>query len=132
MRNVRPLDGFAVLVAEDSWHLADALRLTIEGAGGTVAGMGSTLEDAETLAATVSFNSAVLDLHLHGEMTTALAERLAGTGIKVIVLTGYAPPAALAAKVHACISKPAEADAIITALLQPIDPQRASRQRSPD
>jgi CheY-like chemotaxis protein len=115
----RPLAGLSVLVAEDSWHLADAMRLAIERAGGSIVGPAGTLAEAERLARTARFDVAVMDLNLHGKLATGLAERLATAGTKVVVLTGYERPAQLASKVHACLTKPVSFDRLIAALAHP-------------
>lgn len=117
--HARSLDGLSVLVAEDSWHLADAMRLAIERAGGAIVGPAGTLAEAERLAETGRFEAAVMDLNLHGKLATGLAERLAATGIKVVVLTGYERPAQLASKVHDCLTKPVSFDVLIAALARP-------------
>ncbi len=116
----RPLSGMKVIVAEDSWHIARALRLVLEGAGATVAGLASTLQEAEDLAAREMFDAALVDLDLHDEKAHALAERMSQRSIKVVVITGHSVPASLAAKVHASIAKPASADALIAALERPL------------
>lgn len=113
------LQGMSVLVAEDSWHLADAIRLSIEEAGGTIAGLAGTLAEAERMAGTLAYDAAVMDLNLHGKLATGLAERLAAAGTKVVVLTGYERPPQLAAKVHDCLTKPVVFDVLIGALARP-------------
>ena len=118
--NDRLLQGMSILIVEDSWHLADAMRITITRAGGTVAGLAGTLAEAERLAATATFDAAVMDLNLHGTFTHALAERLADAGVKVVVLTGYERPVALAAKVHDCLTKPVSIEVLIASLARPL------------
>ena len=114
----KPLAGMRVLLAEDSWHIAIALRQTVEMAGATVVGLAATLPQAERLARAANFDAAVMDLNLHNELTVPLVTRLAESGIKVIVISGY--DVALGTKVHACLSKPASGQAIIAALLRPL------------
>jgi|LNFM01.1.fsa_nt_gb hypothetical protein len=115
-----PLRGLSVLIAEDSWHLADAIRTSVENAGGDIAGMVGTLTKAERAAATATFCSAVMDLDLHGERAHGLALRLAEAGKKVVVLTGFEPPPELADKVHACLTKPIPGETLIAALARPL------------
>lgn len=116
----QPLAGISVLVAEDSWHLAEAMRMLIERSGGTVVGLAGTLAEAERLAATHTFDAAVMDLNLHGSHADGLAERLAAAGTKVVILTGYERPPVLAAKVHDCLTKPASPAILIAALARPL------------
>ena len=118
--NDRPLAGMSVLIAKDSWHLADAMRMTVERAGATVAGLAGTLAEAELLADTVKFDAAIMDLNLHGAQAHALAHRIATSGTKVVVLTGYERPEELAAVVHDCLTKPVSIDVLIAALARPL------------
>lgn len=114
--SARPLTGLSVLIAEDSWHIADALRAMVERAGATTAGMAATLAEAETLTATARYDAAIMDLNLRDELAHGLVERLADRGVKVIVISGYKVEPALAAKVHAVLSKPAAPADLIAAL----------------
>ena len=116
----RPLQGMSVLIAEDSWHIADAMRQTVEEAGARIAGVAGNLADAERMAAAETFDTALMDLNLHGKMANGLAERLAAAGVKVVVLTGYERPKALAAKVHDCLTKPVPSELLIEALARPL------------
>lgn len=115
-----PLRGLSILIAEDSWHLADAIRTSVENAGGDVVGIVATLAKAERLAAKASFCSAVMDLDLQGERAHGLALRLAEAGKKVVVLTGFEPPPEVAEKVHDCLTKPTPGEVLIAALARPL------------
>ena len=116
----RPLAGMRILIAEDSWHLAAALRQTVEMAGAVVAGVAGTVAQAERLAQTVVFDAAVMDLNLHNERTNPLVMRLAAAGIKVVVISGYDVETELSSTVHACLAKPASGQALINALQRPL------------
>ena len=115
-----PLAGMRILLAEDSWHLALALRQTLEIAGAVIAGVAPTVARAERLSRSLEFEAAVMDLNLHDELTTPVILRLADGGTKVVVISGYSFPPALIAKVHACFTKPVAGDALVNALRQPM------------
>jgi DNA-binding response OmpR family regulator len=115
----RPLDGLAVLVVEDTWHLAEALRRTLERAGARIVGPAGTLAEAERLAGAAGFDAAVLDLELGDHSAEALAGQLAGSGVKVVLLTAFAMPPALAGRVHAHLGKPTQPADLIAALCRP-------------
>ncbi len=115
-----PLSGKTVLVVEDSWQLAEVMKRTLERAGAVVVGPAGTLAEAERLAGSVAIDAAVMDLDLGGTPADPLAERLAREGIKVVLLTAYASPSALAGKVHAYLSKPTRSQALIEALQKPL------------
>ncbi len=114
----RPLEGLAILIAEDSWQLADAMRKTVELAGGKVIGMAGTLEDIEELTSQETYDAVILDLNLHGARAHDLADRLAAAGRKVVVLTGYERPANC--RVHEWLTKPVATEDIIEALARPL------------
>ena len=116
----RPLAGLRILLAEDSWHLAMALRQTLEHAGATIAGIASTVAHAERLSRSARFEAAVMDLNLHDEMTTSVISRLARNGIKVVVISGYDLAPELAEQVHASFGKPAPGDDLVKALQAPL------------
>jgi DNA-binding response OmpR family regulator len=113
------LEGVSVLIAEDSWHLADAMRIMIERAGGNVVGLAGTLAEAERLSADLNYDAVLMDLNLHGKKAHGLAEKLAAAGTKVVILTGYDRPPVLATKVHDCLMKPVAIEALIAALACP-------------
>lgn len=115
----RPLSGMTVMIAEDYWLLADAMRLAVDGAGAKVAGMAATLEEAERIAAVSGIDTAVMDLNLRDRQANDLVLQLAAAGIKVVVLTGYEPPAALVGKVHDCLTKPVATEKLIESLARP-------------
>jgi DNA-binding NtrC family response regulator len=114
------LRGLTVMIAEDSWHLATSVRLTIEQAGGRIAGVASSLAKAEALAAAGGFDAAVMDLDLRGASAEALAMRMAKAGVKVVILTGGTLPPQIASVDCDCLTKPVEADALIEALARPL------------
>lgn len=114
------LAGMRVLVAEDLWILADALKLAIEQTGAEVIGPAGTLAAAERLAHDGQFDAAVMDINLHGEKATGLAVSLAAAGRKVIIITGYDEPPELVAQVHACFTKPVQLPDLIAALVRPL------------
>ncbi len=118
--NESPLNGLRIIIAEDSWHLAEAIRASVQNAGGNVVGMVGTLAKAEKLAETATFDAAVMDLDLHGQQANGLALRLAEAGIKVVVLSGYERSPELADKVHECLTKPIPGEMLIAALARPL------------
>ena len=78
-----------VLVVEDSWHVARALKSVLEQMGMAVAQPAATLADAEQLIAANVFDLAVMDINLKGETTYDLMDRLHDQGVRIVVLSGY-------------------------------------------
>ena len=66
------LRGMRVLLVEDSWQVADALKLLLEKAGMIVSGPVASANEAQSLVAEHSPTLAVVDVNLKGEMAYAL------------------------------------------------------------
>ena len=112
-----PLSGMRVLVAEDDWFIADALRWAFEKAGAEVVGLAATVTDAEQIVATSTIDAAVMDITLQQKGSAApLAERLAKRGTKVVIISAKECEPALAALVHAVLLKPFDMKDLIATL----------------
>jgi DNA-binding response OmpR family regulator len=83
------LQGLSVLIVEDGWQVANALRLSLGKMGMVVAGPVATTEVARRLAAECSPDLAVVDVNLRGEMAYELMDWLHDRGTRVIVISGY-------------------------------------------
>jgi DNA-binding response OmpR family regulator len=84
------LKGVHVLVVEDAWHLAKALKSALTEVGMNVAGPAATIAAAERLVAEHQPDVAVVDINLKGEMAYSLIDLLHDHGVPVIVVSGYA------------------------------------------
>ena len=84
------MTGLRVLVVEDTWHVAKALKTALESMGLVVSGPAATAADAERLLAEQEPHLAVVDLNLKGEMAYALIDRMHERGVRVVVASGYA------------------------------------------
>ena len=85
------LGGLRILVVEDSWQLAIALKSLLLAYGAEVSGPAATARDAQRLAAEEAPDAALVDFNLRGgEQADALIDRLHEQGIYVIVTSGYA------------------------------------------
>ena len=84
-RSVRP----RLLVVEDSFAVAEALKALLEGNGFDVAGMAGTTEKALHLVRFRDFELAILDIALHGETVAAVAAAVQDRGKPIIFLSGY-------------------------------------------
>ena len=81
--------GKRVLIAEDSWHVAQALKMTVEAEGAEVVGPAPTVERACRLLAEGEVDVALVDVNLRDQMAWPLLDALADRGIKSVVLSGY-------------------------------------------
>lgn len=118
LRNVR------VLVVEDAWHVATALRGLLEGLGMQVVGPAASVLEAERLAAAQMPEVAVVDVNLKGEMAYGLVDQLHDSGVPVIVVSGYAVLPSLTEKAVVILQKPFNGPDLVTALQHAISSSR--------
>lgn len=100
------LKGARVLVVEDHWHVANALKSLLEAEGMEVNGPAATTADALRLATEQKPGLAAVDINLKGEMAYGLMDKLYDQGIPVVVITGYAVLPRVTGKVAAVLQKP--------------------------
>lgn len=105
--------GARVLLAEDSWIIAEALKEVLQQQGAIVSGPAATLAEAQTLSKQGVVDAAVCDVNLRGQMATGFILELARSGIAVVVLSGYAVDPQLRAEVAACLEKPVSEDKLV-------------------
>ena len=110
------LRGVRVLVVEDHWHVANALRLLLETEGMEVSGPAASLEEAEHLLAASAPDLAIVDINLKGEMAYGLIDQLHDQGVRIVVVTGYAVQPRLTGKVAAVLQKPFNGPELLTTL----------------
>ena len=110
------LRGVRVLVVEDHWHVANALRSFLETEGMKVGGPVATTADARRLATEQKPDLAVVDIHLKLETAYVLIHQLDDLGVRVVVLSGYAVLPELTKKVVAVLQKPFNAPELLGAL----------------
>ena len=110
------LKGVRVLVVEDTWHVAKALKSLLERLEMLVIGPTSTTAEARRLIAANNPRLALVDMNLKHEMAGDLIDELHAQGTPVIVVSGYAVPAVAKEKVVAFLQKPFSGDELITAM----------------
>jgi DNA-binding response OmpR family regulator len=84
------LNGVRVLVVEDSWHVAKAIKGALEVLGMQVVGPTATTEGARQLTAAHKPKLALVDVNLKQENSHGLIHELHEQGIPVVVVSGYA------------------------------------------
>ena len=110
------LRGVRVLIVEDSWQVAMALKSMLSDRGMVVTGPTSKIAEAERLAVDEKPELALVDLHLKGEMSWGLVDWLHQRGLRVIVLSGYAGLTPSLDKVNAIVQKPFGADELVATM----------------
>jgi DNA-binding response OmpR family regulator len=78
-----------LIVVEDSFTVANSLKYLLETAGCDVVAMAGNVRAALDLVDTAAFDLALLDIDLHGEQVSPVAEAVRQRGKPVIFLSGY-------------------------------------------
>jgi DNA-binding response OmpR family regulator len=117
------LNGVKVLLVEDTWHVAQALKSVLENCGMNIVGPAATIADAEQLLLNTIPDLAVVDINLRGEMSYDLIDQLHRQGVPVVVVSGYEVLPQLEGKVIATLVKPIRAGALL-GILRGIASQR--------
>jgi DNA-binding NtrC family response regulator len=84
------LRGLRVLLVEDSWTVANAMRCLLEDVGMVIAGVAASAADAERVVSERTPELAVVDVNLQGSMAFGLIDALHDRGVHVVVVSGYA------------------------------------------
>jgi response regulator of citrate/malate metabolism len=83
------LKGVPVLVVEDAWQVAKAMKGLLDQLEMNVVGPAATVADARCLVATLKPLKALIDVNLKGELAWDLIDDLCEQGIDVVVISGY-------------------------------------------
>lgn len=83
------LHGRRVLIVEDELLVAMELESLLEEQGCLVLGPASSVRAALEAVAADGPDAVLLDLNLHGERSTPIAEMLAARGIPYVIASGY-------------------------------------------
>jgi two-component SAPR family response regulator len=113
------LKGVRVLIVEDNYVVADALRYLIDGYDGAVTAIVPSVERALEALAANPVDIAVLDINLHGATVVPLAEHLRAQGVPFVFLTGYGDAELLPEDLRdrPRFDKPVQAERLVEALL---------------
>jgi DNA-binding response OmpR family regulator len=109
------LSGIRVLVVEDKWQVAHAMKDFLEAEGMTVCGPAATVTAARRLSAEKP-HVAVVDINLRDEMAYDLIHELQGQGICIVVVSGYAILPGVAGSAVAVLQKPFKPEELRAAL----------------
>ena len=115
------LRGVSILVVEDAWHVAKAMKGMLEQLGMNVLGPAATMAEARRLLATQRPRAALVDVNLRGEMAWDLIDDLREQGIDVVVMSGYALPDASRDRLMTYLQKPFDATELMAALCAIVD-----------
>jgi YesN/AraC family two-component response regulator len=110
------LNGVTVLLVEDSWHVAKAMKSALEQRGMHVIGPAANTSQARQLAAEQKPKLALVDVNLKTELACGLIEELRAQDIQIIVVTGYTVPPLPKGMVAAFLRKPITETDLVTML----------------
>ena len=121
----RDLTGLRVLVVEDDFDVAEALRASLVSAGCEVVGPVSTVAEACELAKTATLDAAVLDIALSPGTSAPVARSLLYRGCPFVFVTGFSNVDMLPEELrgHRVLLKPIDGETLrsaIHSLVQPI------------
>ncbi len=114
------LNGMRILIVEDNFVVADALRFLLSGYDGKVTAIAPNLERGFAALAAAAIDIAILDINLNGTSVVPLAEHLRANNIPFVFVTGYADETLLPEhlRTHPRFDKPVEADRLIRTLIE--------------
>jgi CheY-like chemotaxis protein len=104
-----------ILLVEDEALIAAMVADMLTDLGATVIGPASSVPKAMALVETETFDAAVLDINLHGEMVHPVADLLIERGIPVLFASGYG---AAASRGQVAIDKPYTQDKLAQGLFE--------------
>ena len=117
--NAGPSDlaGLRVLVVDDSWHVATAIKMLLESLGADVLGPVATTADAVRQLSEQAPDVALVDINLRGgERSYELIDRLHNQGIRVVVMSGYSDVSPAHGKAAAVLKKPVQEELLLASL----------------
>jgi len=111
------LKGMRILVVEDSWQVAVALKRLLQTLGAEVVGPVACTGDAERVISELLPDAAIVDINLRaGELAYGLIDHLLDKGVRVVVTSGYSNLSNIPAKVAGILQKPVEAAQLLNVL----------------
>ena len=100
------LRGIRVLIVEDTWAVADALRSLLAEADMLVVGPVANAADAQRLLSEQALQLAVVDVNLKEGSAVGLINRLSESGVSVVAISGLPAHALPSAGFAAILQKP--------------------------
>ena len=114
------LHGVRILIVEDNFVVADALRFMLIGYGGVVTAVVPSVERAVAAIAADAPDVAILDINLHGRSVVPFADHLLAGAVPFVFVSGYGDEDLLPEhlRVHPRFDKPVEAERLVGCLIE--------------
>lgn len=110
------LSNVSILVVEDAWHVAKAMKGLLGSIGMNVMGPVATTVDARRLLASQRPQLALVDINLRGEPAWDLIDDLHKQDVQVLIMSGYPLLNDPAGNPITCLQKPCDATEILDAI----------------
>lgn len=119
------LKGIRVLIVEDNYVVADALKYLIDGYEGSVVAIVPTVGRAIEALMAGDVDIAVLDINLHGTSVVPVTEHLRAGGVPFVFLTGYGEADILPEHLRdrPRLDKPVDAERLVRVMLELVGPR---------
>jgi DNA-binding response OmpR family regulator len=114
--DVANANAVSVLLVEDNWRVANAMKAVLEQMGMRVVGPAATTAEAMRLVAEESPNVAIVAINLKRKMTTGLIDELHAHGVRVVLASAYIAPPISKKNVAAFLHKPFTGKEFVTAM----------------
>lgn len=88
-QQANPVAGKRVLIVEDEVFVGLMLREDLQSAGADVTGPLTGVDEALDVLGTETFDAALLDVNLRGEMSFPVADKLMARKVPFVFVTGY-------------------------------------------
>ena len=113
------LKGTRILIVEDNFVVADALRFMLTGYDGIVSAIVPSLARALDVLTAERVDVAILDIDLSGRSVVPLAEELRARDIPFVFVSGYGDEELLPEhlRAHPRLDKPVEAERLVGCLI---------------
>lgn len=92
IEQVDPLRGLRLLLVEDDFLIAQAIKRMLERFGCEVIGPVPTLDDAKRAAEDEDIHAGLLDINIRGGTTSEVARLFERRGTPYLFITGYTSP----------------------------------------
>jgi len=114
------LKGLRILVVEDNFVVADALRFMLVGYGGVITAVVPSVERALAAIAADPADVAILDINLHGRSVVPFADHLIAEAVPFVFVSGYGDEDLLPEhlRAHPRFDKPVEAERLVGCLVE--------------
>ena len=114
------LHGVRILIVEDNFVVADALRFMLVGYGGVVTAVVPSVERAVAAIADDPADVVILDINLHGRSVVPFADHLLAVAVPFVFVSGYGDEDLLPEhlRAHPRFDKPVEAERLVGCLIE--------------